>query len=154
MKKEIKKNIKLAINELNMNFSIPIKVKNALYELEKSIKLAKDIRDFDDIVISNTEVELNINETFKINAYKMPSGDITNLIYTSLNENIATIDSDGLIKGISSGETIIVISSKEDSNIKSLCKIKIIDNKNIYNFSIDNNNIKKAVKLNPLNNIN
>ena len=141
MKKEIKKNIKLAINELNINFSIPIKVKNALYELEKSIKLAKDIRDFDDIVISNTEVELNINETFKINAYKMPSGDITNLIYTSLNENIATIDSDGLIKGISLGETIIVISSKEDSNIKSLCKIKIIDNKNIYNFSIDNNNI-------------
>lgn len=141
MKKEIKKNIKLAINELNMNFSVPIKVKNALYELEKSIKLAKDIRDFDDIVISNTEVELNINETFKINAYKMPSGDITNLIYTSLNENIATIDSDGLIKGISLGETIIVISSKEYSNIKSLCKIKIIDNKNIYNFSIDNNNI-------------
>ena len=34
-----------------MNFSIPIKVKNALYELEKSIKLAKDIKDFDDIAI-------------------------------------------------------------------------------------------------------
>ena len=78
MKKEIKKNIKLAINELNMNFSIPIKVKNALYELEKSIKLAKDIRDFDDIVISNTEVELNINDTFKINVYKITSEDINN----------------------------------------------------------------------------
>lgn len=77
-----------------------------------SIKLAKD------------SMDVQLNDTNKINATILPS-DATDktLTWKSENDNIASVDSNGQIKGISVGETKIVVTSKDGVTATSIVKV-------------------------------
>ena len=77
-----------------------------------SIKLAKD------------SVEVQLNKTNKIDVTILPSNatDKT-LTWKSENDNVASVDSNGQIKGISVGETNIFVASKDGVTAKVFVKV-------------------------------
>lgn len=79
------------------------------------------------ISIDQTEIYMQIGDNFKINAYVEPE-DANNkkIKYQSLDNNIATIDSNGMITANELGETMINVVSEENSNISSKCKVNVV----------------------------
>lgn len=73
------------------------------------------------ITVDKDEYVLSVNEEMKINAKVTPEG--TKLYYTSMDDTIATVNTDGVIKGISKGESEIIIDT--GATVKS---IKVIVN--------------------------
>ena len=70
---------------------------------------------------------MQIGDNFKINAYVEPE-DANNkkIKYQSLDNNIATIDSNGNIIANELGETTINVISEENFNINSKCKVNVV----------------------------
>ena len=58
--------------------------------------------------------------------YATPSSaDISNLVWESSNENIATVDSDGYVTAKNVGECVITVRSGENSSIKNSCTVGV-----------------------------
>lgn len=62
------------------------------------------------LAIANDEISLTIGETYQISLT-----DTTNVTYKSLDENICSVNSTGLIEAVGLGSTIVEISDDEDS---------------------------------------
>ena len=62
-----------------------------------------------------------LNNTIKLNAAVIPNNSINKVTYISKNSNIATVDEEGLIKGINKGKTEIIAYSV--NNLKSITKV-------------------------------
>lgn len=67
-----------------------------------------------------------IGETFTLKPTVHPEG-VTNdkVTFTSDNQNIATVDENGLVKGISIGTTYINVTTADGSNITRRCKVTV-----------------------------
>ena len=61
------------------------------------------------ITMTNTQYSCNVGETVQIEATILPEG--TAAEWTSLNEAIATVDNNGLVTGVSKGNTIVTVSA-------------------------------------------
>lgn len=81
------------------------------------------------ILLDKQEIYMQIGDTFQVNGQIEPD-DANNkgILYSSTNMNIAVIDENGLIEALEEGECIIVGTSKENSEIKSECKLIVIRN--------------------------
>lgn len=80
-----------------------------------------------DLVVSTENVVLQIDNTFKINAEVLPDdANNKNIMYKSEDNGIVQIDDDGILTGISKGETNVIVSS-EENNISKTVKVKVID---------------------------
>ena len=80
------------------------------------------------VTISDKSITLKLGETKKIKAtviYSDNSKD-ENVIWTSSNENVATVDEDGNITAISSGAVeIIAQASKNNTTMQEVCSVKV-----------------------------
>lgn len=82
-----------------------------------------------------TQIEVNKeyfvvqkNETKQIKVNVLPTNlENKNVIFLSSNENIATVDENGNIKGVSSGEAVIRIETVETPSITKQINIKVIN---------------------------
>lgn len=79
------------------------------------------------ISIDQKELCIPVDDTFKINANIEPD-DANNkeIIYESLNNEIASIDENGIITANKEGEVMVKAISKENSNINTECKIIVV----------------------------
>ena len=57
----------------------------------------------------------------------MTTNDKNGLEFNSLNKDIATVNEQGVIEGVSAGETSIIISSATNPNLKRTLNITVID---------------------------
>ncbi len=79
------------------------------------------------VLIDQKEIYMQINDTFKINAYIEPEdANNKNIRYESSNTTIATVDENGRITAHSNGNAIISAISQENSNAKSECKVVVV----------------------------
>lgn len=79
------------------------------------------------VLIDQKEIYMQINDTFKINAYVEPEdASNKNIKYESSDTSIATVDENGNVTACSSGEVIISAISEENSNAKSECKVIVV----------------------------
>ncbi len=79
------------------------------------------------IALDQKDIYIAVGDTFKINAYIQPDdADDKTIIYSSSNTEIATIDNNGIITAKTEGETSIIATSNENSNIKQECKLTIV----------------------------
>lgn len=79
------------------------------------------------IIIDQAEIYMQIGDTFKINTVIEPEdADNKEVVYSSNEENVATVDNNGFITANQEGETLIVVASKENSNIKANCKLYVV----------------------------
>lgn len=89
-----------------------------------------------EIILDQTEIFVQIDDTFKINGIIKPDdANEKGILYNSGNEDIASIDENGMITAKQIGETSIIATSKENSDIKSECKVTVVrkmDDSEIY----------------------
>lgn len=78
------------------------------------------------IDLIDSEVNVNMNDTHEIN---ITTNDKNGLEFKSSNIDIATVDNKGLIKGISAGETTIVINSATNPKLKRTLTVNVIDSR-------------------------
>lgn len=72
-----------------------------------------------DISLDQSKTYLTKDNTFKINAFIAPDdANNRNIIYESLNNDIAKVDTLGNITGVNIGETTIIAKSEENPNIR------------------------------------
>lgn len=97
---------------------------------ESSVQNSIEINVFSPVTgisIDQTEIYMPVGDNFKINAYIEPEdANNPNIIYKSDNEDIATIDENGIITAVKEGETIISAISEENELIKSTCKLIVV----------------------------
>lgn len=75
-----------------------------------------------------TEVEVRATLNIQLDARVTPSyADDQELIYESLNEDIAIVSSEGLVTGIDEGETQILIKAHEDETIAATVNVKVLE---------------------------
>ena len=78
------------------------------------------------ISLNLTSATLDIGETAQLYTTVSPSDAIYNLTYSSSDTSIASVDDEGLITGISSGEATITVS-ETGSNINATCVVTVSD---------------------------
>lgn len=76
------------------------------------------------ITLPNAQ-DITLGEELYLKAHIIPEdASITDLIWQSSDENIATVDSDGKIKGISKGECTITVTTV-DGNYQATCNVRV-----------------------------
>lgn len=79
------------------------------------------------INLDKAEIYLPVEENIILNARIEPEdANDKEIIYESDNENIASIDKDGTITAKQEGEVNIIASSKENPDIKAICKLIVV----------------------------
>lgn len=97
---------------------------------ENSIQNQIDIKVYSKVTgisMDQKEIYMQIEDTFQINANVEPE-DANNkeIIYESAQEQIASIDKNGIITASQEGETVITVASKEDTSIQQQCKVIVV----------------------------
>lgn len=78
------------------------------------------------IELNIEEVELNLEETFQLTATITPDvKGYNDIIWISSDEDIATVDDNGLVSTVSPGECVIIASSEFDPSVYAECKVNI-----------------------------
>lgn len=103
-----------------------------------------------DVVVSQTELGINLGDTTTLTATVTPGETSQDVIWSSSNENVATVDENGVVTGVGNGTADIIattlggaysgacsvtVSSKaeQDATLSSIC----IDGEPLYGFSYD-----------------
>ena len=97
---------------------------------ENSVKNQIEINVYSKVTgvsIDQTEIYMQIDDTFKINANIEPDdANNKNILFNSNNEQIAKVDDHGNITAYQQGETIITAFSEENNEIKQGCKVIVV----------------------------
>ncbi|MDE5786039.1 MAG: Ig-like domain-containing protein, partial [Duncaniella sp.] len=80
------------------------------------------------ISLNYTEKAISIGEEFTLLPTLTPSNaSDQSLTWTTSDSSVASVNSQGKVKGLSQGECIITASSNSNPNIKSSCKISVVN---------------------------
>lgn len=87
------------------------------------------------IIPEKTEVAVEKGRTSEsIKITTLPeNAEFRDVVWTSLDESVATVDAEGRIRGIAEGETTIVVASRFDKNVKAEIKVKVEPEKYLLN---------------------
>lgn len=78
------------------------------------------------IILTHSSETLNVGSFLNIMAEVLPvNADNKNILWTSSNSNIASVDFDGLVRAISSGKALIKATSQENPIIFATCEITV-----------------------------
>lgn len=79
------------------------------------------------IELDQEEIYMQVGDTFEINAYIKPEdANEKGILYSSTDSLIANIQENGIITASKEGKTTIIVTSKENSNIKSECEVNVV----------------------------
>ena len=79
------------------------------------------------IVLDKTTISLKANESAMLVATVLPESTTDkSVMWTSLNESVATVDANGLVTTIAVGEAIITATTNDGSNLSASCKVTVI----------------------------
>ena len=79
------------------------------------------------LILDKSEVTLNVNEEIILVATITPTSIPNNeLRWTSSNDAIATVDKDGIVTAIATGEAIITVATTDGSNLSASCKVTVV----------------------------
>lgn len=78
----------------------------------------------ENIKLNKNDVSLDIGGSFELKVTLVPSNGNEVINYESSNENIAKVDNDGKIIGVSAGETTILVTV-EGTNLKTECRVEV-----------------------------
>lgn len=79
------------------------------------------------IVISNTNLTVNVGKSLTLNASVTPSdASNTSVSWSSSDKSIASINESGVVTGVSAGSVIITATAKDGSNVKTECVVSVV----------------------------
>ena len=80
-----------------------------------------------DILIDNSDVYMQVGDTFKINAEVEPDdANEKGIIFESNKVDLVTVDEHGNLEAKQEGTAIITVKSKENEGIKKECKVTVV----------------------------
>lgn len=80
----------------------------------------------EELTMNLTSLTLDKNKTYQLSVTAIPSDASTNVNWASSNPDIASVSSDGLVKGLSIGSTIITATSVKYPSISASCTVDVI----------------------------
>lgn len=94
---------------------------------EGKIKAIKEMMAVQSIEVFGPSDKCYVGEELQLNVMLTPSDAFDKrVVWSSQNPEIATVDNNGLVKGIKAGETIIVATSVENDSIKGLYNLQVL----------------------------
>ena len=106
------------------------------------------------IDLNNHEICMDINETIPLLALPVPSdADDISIIWKSGNESIVSVNDQGIITGISSGEAMVYAISKANPEILDSCQVMVIKHVESINLSfnqIELNGLGQTKQITPI----
>ena len=101
-----------------------------VYKNDVNWNVFKSIEEYE-IKVANLsiekELEIGIGKNKSLNPIVLPeSADNRVLNYVSSDENIATIDENGVVTGVSRGNVVITVSTTDGSNISDECHVSVV----------------------------
>ena len=120
------------------------------YANENGISFVAQTVPATDISIETEQMELNIGATKVITHNVLPVDFTDTLIWSSSDKKIATVEA-GKVTGVKSGTVTITVKSKENSNLKATCKVKVVQPVTKIELSATNKTLNAAdtFDLNP-----
>lgn len=101
-------------------------VDNAGNKIEKVSEAVKIRQLVTQILLNKNSADIRYEATEKLTATIEPSdADNKNIVWTSSNENVATVDENGQINAVGVGETIITAEAQDGSNVSSTCMVTV-----------------------------
>ena len=99
------------------------------------------------------ESAVSVNSFLQLNTIFYPNNSRSECVFSSSNDEIATVDDDGLVKGITPGEVIITVTLKDNPSIYTTKKITVFLVPNTIELLIENTtensiNVGEIYKLN------
>lgn len=94
------------------------------------------------IAFVDANKELNVGDDYQSQINYDPSDipdDEKTVTYASSNEEVATVDTNGLVSAVKEGKTTITATSTIDPNIKATCEITVVNK--VYSVSVSPNKI-------------
>ena len=96
------------------------------YEINTQIGEVVDT--IDKVVLSETSMTMQKGNTAKLSAVVYPANaSDRSVVWTSSNENVATVDNKGNVVAVGEGKAQIVATSKLDPSFKAVCNVVVID---------------------------
>ena len=77
------------------------------------------------ITLDHNAVTVKAGQSVKIVASTVPANKNSELVWISNNKNIATVDSNGNVKGINLGTAYIIVVSKNNYSVRANCKVTV-----------------------------
>ena len=79
-----------------------------------------------DITLNTTSITLTVGQSQQLTATVTPNNATNNtLSWSSNNENIATVNSNGLVTAVSKGSAIITCKANDESGVKNSCNVTV-----------------------------
>lgn len=84
------------------------------------------------LTLSETSAEVSVGKTLTLSCTIEPT-DATNkeLVWSSFDETIATVDAQGVVTGVKAGTVTITVASKSDPSVKATCTVTVVDETSI-----------------------
>jgi len=80
------------------------------------------------IVLDKSELSLNALDTYQLSAIVLPEDAANkNLIWTSSDATIATVDENGFVTAIAKGDVVITAAAADESGISASCTINVLN---------------------------
>lgn len=79
------------------------------------------------LTLSESSAEVSVGKTLTLTCTIEPT-DATNkeLIWSSFDETIATVDAQGVVTGVKAGTVTITVASKSDPSVKATCTVTVV----------------------------
>lgn len=86
----------------------------------------------EDIVLNESSISLsNEQPTFRLVAEVYPEGASTEgLVWSSTDEAVATVDQNGMVRGLTKGSTVVTVTAPDDM-AEASCYVEVIENINV-----------------------
>lgn len=130
----------LNAGDYNIEVNYDYITKNTNFTLDEFI-------DISDITISENQINIKKGNIYNVDFTILPA-NATNktLNWSSSNTNIATVDSNGIITAVNTGEAIITVSSTDGTNIIKTISVNVIDYEYTTDYSIVDNYLTNVAK--------
>lgn len=114
----------------------------------------KDFKKVEGVILDQKDSQITVNNEIHLIASILPEeASNTNLIWESSNPTIATVDKNGMVKGISKGECLITVTTQE-GNFSASCKITVKGLEDVCGVYFEETEVKillgKFIQLKPI----
>ena len=98
----------------------------------KTFKVQYDATvDVTSVTLDKSELSMNVEETDKLTATVLPADADQSILWTSSNEQVATVSEDGTVTAIAEGTATITAKSASDETKLATCEVTVKSNKAI-----------------------
>lgn len=87
----------------------------------------KVLQPITDVQLERHDATINVGNIIQINARILPdNADNKDVVWTSSNEDVATVSKDGIITGKGAGTAVITVTSAENEDVKDECEVTVL----------------------------